>query len=88
MEPTTKDLFARLTEALNCREDAVPQGFKTRADWQKQWGCSSSHAKKLINAGLEGGLMEMRRFKVKRTQGICPTPHYGPTSSGKKARAA
>lgn len=88
MEPTSKEILARLTEALNCKTDAVPPGFKTRAQWQKEWGCSPSHAKKLINAGIEAGLIEVRKYRVMQTQGACPTPHYGPTSSGKKARDA
>lgn len=86
MEPTSKQILARLSEALASNEDTVPPGFKTRAQWQKEWGCSSSHAKKLLNAGIEAGLIELRKFKVKLGNGVTPTPHYGPTKGGKQAK--
>lgn len=86
MEPTDKDLFARLTAELLRPTDEVEPGFKTRAKWQEEWGCSHSHAKKLLDAGLKKGLIEMRRFRVRYLHGFQTVPHYRPTSLGKKPR--
>lgn len=80
MQPTSKDLLSRLQEALATKEDSVPEGFKTRAQWQAEWGCSDAHAKNLLKAGTDAGLIEVRKFRVKAGNGVFPTPHYRPTT--------
>jgi len=80
MEPKTDDLLARLTAELLRPTDDVEPGYKTRAQWQEEWGCSHSHAKKLLDAGMKRGLVEMRRFRVRYRHGFQTVPHYRPTS--------
>lgn len=86
MEPKTDELLARLTAELLRPTDEVEPGFKTRAKWQEEWGCSHGHAQKLLDAGLKKGLIEMRRFRVRYLHGFKTVPHYRPTFSGKKSR--
>ncbi len=76
MKTSSKQLFNILTSALSCNEDIIPIGFKTRNGWEKEWNCSSSHAKKLLGAGITKGLIEVKRFKIKRPHGVVSTPHY------------
>ena len=86
MQPTSKELLARLQEAMATKEDIIPEGFKTRAQWEKEWGCSHAHAKNLLKAGESAGLIEVRKFKIKSGMGVAPIPHYRPTKGGKPGR--
>lgn len=80
MKPTTNDLLSRLSAALKGKEDVVPDGFKTRSQWQEEWECSTCQAKKLLKAGIKSGLIESRKYRIMQGQSLYPTPHYGPVT--------
>lgn len=78
----SKRLLEMLTEAVIGGADIVPPGFKSRETWQKEWGCSAGQAKKLLAAGVELGLIEMRKFRVKRVNGFGTIQHYRQIRAG------
>lgn len=82
MTDTSKDLFAKLTEALNGGADTVPPGFRTRLEWQKEWACSAAHAKRLIAIGVQNGLMEVATYRILRVNGYGRVQHYRPVQAG------
>ena len=68
----TDDLFQRLRRAYCAKDDPVPPGFKSRAQFQHDWGCSRAYAKDLLAAGVRDGLLEVITLKI----GKAMTPHY------------
>lgn len=76
MKPTSKQILDRLTLALKGSGDAIPEGFKSSLEWQKEWKCCKAKANTLLVNATAQGLMESKKFKVQRTQGITPIIHY------------
>lgn len=66
------DLYERLRRAYCSKDDPVPPGFKSRAQYQHEWGCSRAHAKELLVAGVRDGILEVITCKIGRAM----TPHY------------
>ena len=43
----------------------------------KKWNTSQSHTLSLIRSGMEQGIVEMKRFRIRRTANcVYPVPHY------------
>jgi len=76
MKPTSKQILDKLTLALKGSGDTIPEGFKSSLEWQKEWGCCKASANSLLRNATTKGLMESKRFRVQRTQGITPIIHY------------
>ena len=66
------DLYQRLRRAYSAKDDPVPAGFKSRAQYQHEWRCSRAYAKELLMAGVREGLLEVITCKI----GKAMTPHY------------
>jgi len=81
-------LLRHLTEALQKREEEVPAGYRTVHQLCKDWGFSSAHTFRLIQKGLEIGLIEQRKFRIKNgKRGVYPVWHYIAKSEATKSKA-
>ena len=85
-DQNAKELLRMLTEELNGSPETPPPGFLRRLEWEKAWGCSDGQAKKLLDAGMRAGIIEMRRFRVRCAHGVVSVPHYRHVSGLKKAK--
>lgn len=59
-----------------CKEDVVPDGYKTRPELEKIWDVKQAEALDRIKRLIKADLIESKIFKIKTTRGIYPTPHY------------
>jgi hypothetical protein len=70
-------LLTALRDALKCRHEEVPDGWKTVHQLAEEWGFSVSHASRLITMGVRKGLIECRRFRITNgNRGVFPVQHY------------
>lgn len=66
-----KDLKKRVNKA-----EVPPKGFKTAADWGKQWNKTTCTALLMIRQAKAQGLVEEKTFRIQRgAQGIAPVRH-------------
>jgi len=57
--------------------EKVPCGWYSREALMKKWNTSQSHTLSLIRSGMEQGIVEMKRFRIRRTANcVYPVPHY------------
>ncbi len=79
MNPKTmssKQLLATLAAALNEKLESPEDGFKNTREWSKEWGIALSQAQRLVKAGHERGLLEMKRYRIITGQTKRTVPHY------------
>lgn len=74
----TKDLLRMLQGLKAARAEVPPEGFKTRAELEKEWGISSAKAKLLIRQGLDAGILRQVDVRIMTPAGLRAMPHYGP----------
>lgn len=71
------ELLKRLKDAINNTEEQVPDGWKTAWQLQHELGMSPAHTGRLIRAGVQKGILETRKFRIKtQRRGVFPTEHY------------
>lgn len=73
------DLLKRIQDAYNKRrEDPVPAGFKSLAEWSKEWGIGRTATAVACSRGVELG--ELKVVKLGRYDGriIRLTNYYAP----------
>lgn len=74
MDPA--QLLKGLRDAL-FHEDVVPPGWYTLTQLRDGWGLSYSHTQRLVQRGVEAGVIAHQKFKVRTNKrGIYPTWHY------------
>ena len=56
--------------------DTPAKGYYTHSQYAKKWGCSVSHAKKLIACGLRAGKIKTAVYRVKVEKIVRKTVHY------------
>ena len=57
--------------------DVVPPGWFSRAECEKEWNLSATHAYKLIREALMNDRATSKKFLVLTPmRGLYPTPHY------------
>jgi hypothetical protein len=70
-------LLKELKAAICCQAERVPEGWKTMAQWAKEWGTSISHTIRLVRKGIDLGTIEQKKFRVPNgRRGVYPTWHY------------
>lgn len=67
------DLFQRLRRAYCSKDDPVPPGFKSRAQWQAEWKVGRSIANEMLAAGIREGILKTVKLRV----GTSVIPFYG-----------
>lgn len=70
------NLLAKLQQVVQGKPETPPKGFLTAKEWAKRWGKSSQHTRRLINAGLDNGILEEKPFRVFVGKLLRATPHY------------
>lgn len=84
MKTDTQKLFSILEKEILGKEDQIPEGFKSRIEWSKEWKCEASKAKRMLAAGVDKGIMDMIRLRRRGASGsIQRVPYYGPVSKRK-----
>jgi hypothetical protein len=59
------------------KPDRVPEGWKTSAEWQKEWGLGQAAVSALLSKAIEAKLCKTKKFLVHRgAVGFRPTPFY------------
>ena len=56
--------------------DAVPDGYKTVAQWAQAWGLQRSYSSVLLNEGVTAGCTLTAEFRVRTRSGFRRTAHY------------
>lgn len=70
-------LLKHLRDAIACKIDEVPDGWKTTFQWANEWGISSNAAGILLSRAIKVGAVERKLFRIKTDgRGVYPTPHY------------
>jgi hypothetical protein len=71
------ELLRQLKDAVTNMPEVVPNGWKTAWELQDEWNFSVAHTGRLIRAGIDNGILEMRKFRIAtERRGAFPTPHY------------
>lgn len=70
------ELLRQLKGAISNVEEKVPEGWVTAWQLQAEWGLSQAHTGRLIRAGVENGMIEARKFRIRTNRGVFPTQHY------------
>ena len=73
------ELLKLLRDAARGVPDNVPPGWRTTRQWVAEWKISETAALRLIQRGLESGLMERRDFRVRTKTATLCLPHYRTT---------
>ena len=69
------ELLALIVAAeAQSRGDEVPEGFRHRSEWEKEWGLSTSPTCLRLKTAVQHGLMEMNHFRVPTDPR--PVPYY------------
>lgn len=66
----------KLQKQMQTEGDVVPTGWKTSEQIAKELGRSNNTARRLLKHWISNGFVEMRRFKVKKKNGIFALQHY------------
>lgn len=75
-QPKSDPLLQRLQTALYRGEETPGPEWKTSIQWAKEWDKSRSWSLGLLRAGVDGGLMEEKRFRVRVRSRVFLSPHY------------
>lgn len=71
------NLLAKLAEALvDNGVEPVPPDWKTIKGLARECGRSPKRTQELVQAGVEAGLIEVRKFRVRTGGKVYPVPHY------------
>jgi hypothetical protein len=72
----TTPLLARLRE-ISKPIDHVPPGFKTGAEWGREWKMHPLVATRLLHKGVAAGVITRKSFRLRLQDGRSyPVPHY------------
>jgi hypothetical protein len=76
------ELLRRIRDELGKKVQVPDSEWKTARQWGIVWGLGVAQTNKMLMQGMESGLLEMERFRVKTpTRGAYPIPHYRCVSS-------
>lgn len=70
------DALALLYDALKGESEVVPEGWKTRLQWQDDFGLKEWATKSRLRDGLRLGVFEHRTFRIWDGKRNTPIPHY------------
>lgn len=71
------NLLAKLADALvDNSAEAVPHDWKTIKAIARECGRSPKRTQELVQAGIEAGLIEVRKFRIRTGGKVYPVPHY------------
>lgn len=73
----SSELLKLIRNAINCKADNVPEGWKTIKEYSKEWRLQMSQTSKLLREATSLGLMESKTFRIKNGQrGVYPITHF------------
>jgi predicted RNA-binding Zn ribbon-like protein len=56
--------------------DKIPAGWKTAAQWAKQWKLQERQTSHILRAALESGQVRRKLFRTRSGVSLRPVPHY------------
>lgn len=76
-EMDSAELLRQLRLAIANQPEAVPDGFKTAAQWADEWGITINAAGIVLCRAVKKGLVETIKFRVvSGSRGVYPIMHY------------
>jgi Fic family protein len=71
------ELLRQLRLAIANQPEAVPEGFKTSAQWADEWKITNNAAGIVLCKSVKNGLIESKKFRVMSgSRGVYPVVHY------------
>lgn len=77
------DWLSALQTCSKSGGDAIPKGFKTRAQIQKEFGLRDARMREILRGLIESGVAEKQTFRVQTQDGIHHIPYYRIKSKSK-----
>jgi hypothetical protein len=56
--------------------DKIPPGWKTTAQWGKQWKLQERQTAHILSAALKSGQVRRKLFRIRSGVSLRPVPHY------------
>lgn len=75
-QSTRKELFKALVKHIGPAAETPAEGFYTLAEWMVESGVGREQTTRNLRKGIEAGVVEMKRYRVRCGDKIYPTPHY------------
>lgn len=71
------ELLRRIRDEIQRKIEFPTAEWKTSRQWMAEWGLQQSQTNRILNQGVEVGLMETKTFRIPcPTRGSYPVPHY------------
>ena len=75
----SSELLRRIRDEIQRKIEVPTSDWKTSRQWMDEWGLQQSQTNRILNQGVEVGLIETRSFRIPcPTRGSYPVPHYRP----------
>lgn len=73
----SSELLRRIRDEIQRKIQFPTAEWKTSRQWMVEWGLKQSQTNRILNQGVEVGLMETKSFRIPcPTRGSYPVPHY------------
>jgi len=69
--------------SLHNMAEQPPKDFMTVNQWAKKWNYDQSYCRKVLKKMIDGGIFELRRYRVPINGFPTSTNHYGPVGKSK-----
>ena len=70
------DLYSVLYDAMSGDADVPEPGYYTSERWGSEWGVTQSHALKMLRKGMQSGIVEVKKYRIKAGDRIVNTRHF------------
>ena len=71
------ELLRRIRDEIQRKIEFPTAEWKTSRQWMAEWGLRQSQTNRILNQGVEVGLMETKSFRIPcPIRGSYPVPHY------------
>ena len=58
------------------RPDKIPPGWKTTAQWAKQWKLQHRHTSRILGGAVAAGDVRCKSYRIRTGSIVRPVPHY------------
>lgn len=73
----SSELLRRIRDEIQRKIEVPTSDWKTSRQWMDEWGLQQSQTNRILNQGVEVGIMETKNFRIPcPTRGSYPVPHY------------